>query len=221
VNAALVITYLEMHHPSPPPESGRRYGLPVEVNFARMADELAVDRRTLGIALLCVSTWFEDERVRLGAVRAGREFLNLKHSRFAKLKLYSIVAPRAWRSLETLTLRRNWPQLTRTLEECRVTPNVSHETPCGKTAAVLPRLIEHFAAARPSSLQTLPEILMRGVELAQDRRKTRYVRLRRAMKHDPEPPEVVKVQRKPSADDKALDTALGDDLVARLSRSLR
>jgi hypothetical protein len=34
VNAALAVTYLETRHPSPPPEPGRRYGLPVTVDFA-------------------------------------------------------------------------------------------------------------------------------------------------------------------------------------------
>jgi hypothetical protein len=66
------VTYLEMKYPSPLPEPPRRYGLPVGVNFAQMADDLAVDRRTLGLAFLCVSTWFRTENERLGAVRAGR-----------------------------------------------------------------------------------------------------------------------------------------------------
>ncbi len=73
VNAALVVTYLEMHYPSPPPEPPRRYGLPVEVNFARMADDLAVDRRTLGIALTCVCNMVGDGTAAgwCGARRAG------------------------------------------------------------------------------------------------------------------------------------------------------
>ena len=54
VNAVLVVTYLEMKYPSPLPEPPRRYGLPVDVNFAQMADDLAIDRRTLGLAFLCV-----------------------------------------------------------------------------------------------------------------------------------------------------------------------
>jgi hypothetical protein len=41
------------------------------------------------------------------------------------------------------------------------------------------------------------------------------------MKQGAEPHEVVKVPRKPSADDEALDQALGDELVARLSRRRR
>jgi hypothetical protein len=44
VNAALVVTYLEMKYPSPLPEPPHRYGLPVDVNFAQMAEELAFDR---------------------------------------------------------------------------------------------------------------------------------------------------------------------------------
>jgi hypothetical protein len=41
------------------------------------------------------------------------------------------------------------------------------------------------------------------------------------MKHGPEPLDVLKVPRKPSADNEAVDPALGDELVARLSRRLR
>jgi hypothetical protein len=130
VSAALVMTYLEMKYPSPLPELPRRYGLPVDVNFAQMANDLAIDRRTLGLAFLCVSTWFRTEKERLGAVCAGREFLNQKHSRFPKLKLYSIVADREWRALQTLTLRRNWPMLEKTLAECGVTHQIEpHRLP--------------------------------------------------------------------------------------------
>jgi hypothetical protein len=53
-------------------------------------------------------------------VRAVREFLNRKHPKFPALKLYSIVAGREWRALETLTIRRNWPLLGKTLAECGV-----------------------------------------------------------------------------------------------------
>jgi hypothetical protein len=51
--------------------------------------------------------------------------------------------------------------------------------------------------------------------------KTRYVRQRRAAGQGAEPVEVVEVQKKPSADDEALEAALGNELVARLSRRLR
>jgi len=146
VNAALVVSYLEMSYHSPPPDLGRRYGLPVTVEFARMVDELAMDRRTLGLALLCVSTWWESEIRRIGAVRAGREFLNLKHSRFPRMKLYSIVAAREWKSLRTLTLRRNWPLLTKTLADANIT-NICATPGQSPLSHALPRQeIEKFAA---------------------------------------------------------------------------
>jgi hypothetical protein len=220
VNAALAVSFLETHYPSPPPELGRRYGLPVEVDFARMAEELAVDNRTLGLAFMCVSTWFESERQRLGSVRAGREFVNLKHSRFPRIKLYSIVAEREWKSLRTLTLRRNWPLLTKTLADCGIT-NICAVPSSSSVPRDLPRQDLDKLAASPSPFASLPEILMRGVELAQDRRKTRYVRLRRAMKQGVELHEAKRVHRKPSADNEAVDPVLGDELVARLSRNLR
>jgi hypothetical protein len=50
-------------------------------------------------------------------------------------------------------------------------------------------------------LSGLTEILMRVVELAQDRRKTRYIRARRAMEQRAEALKTVKAPRKPSADD--------------------
>jgi hypothetical protein len=218
VTAALAISYLEMRYPSPPPEPGRRYGVPVTVDFARMADELAMDRRTCGLALLCISTWYASEIQRIGAVRTGREFLSLKHSRWPKMKLYSLVAAREWKSLRTLTLRKNWPLLTKTLADAGITSLCAMPSPSVLSPALRRQELEKFAAS-PSPLSGLTEILMRGVELAQDRRKTRYVRARRAAGQGAEPVEVE--NRKPSADDEALDRALGDELVARLSRRLR
>jgi len=218
-NAALVVAYLEMRYPSPAPESGRRYGLPVTVDFMRMADELAIDRRTLGLALLCVSTWYGTQIKRVSAVRAGREFVNLQHSRFPRLKLYSIVAAREWKSLRALTLRRNWPQLAKTLAECGLTS--SYATPCPSSKLpLLPCQDLEKLGEKLSPFSSLPEILLRGVELGRERRKARHVRLRRAMKQGAEPVEVENVSRKPSPDGEAV-AALGEELVARLSRRLR
>jgi hypothetical protein len=217
VNAALVVTYLEMRHPSPAPEPGRRYGLPVTVDFARMADELAVDRRTLGLAFMCISTWYGSEVQRIGAVRAGREFLNLKHSRFPRHKLYSIVAAREWKSLRALTLRRNWPLLTKTLEDAGITSICAVPGPSPLPRALPCQDLEKYSAP-PSTLSTLPEILLHGVELAGDRRRTRYSRLRKAVKDGLVAPDALKVRRHKT---EAVDPELSDELVARLSRRPR
>jgi hypothetical protein len=219
VTAALAVSYLEMRYPSPPPEPGRRYGLPVTVDFARMAEELAVDRRTLGLALLCVSTWWESEIRRVAAARYGREFVNHSHRRWPRLKLYSIVADRKWKSLETVAVRRNWPVLTKTLSDAGITSLCAMSSPSVLSPALRRQELEKLAA-QPPPLSGLTEILLRGVELAQDRRRTRYVRQRRAMKEGTEPLDVVNVPQKTSADDEAI-AALGDELVARLSRHAR
>jgi hypothetical protein len=39
---------------------------------------------------------------------------------FPRVKLYSIVASREWKSLRTLTLRRNDPQLTKVLADANI-----------------------------------------------------------------------------------------------------
>jgi hypothetical protein len=218
VNAALVVTYLEMRNPSPSPEPGRRYGLPVTVNFARMADELAVDRRTLGLAFMCISTWYGSEMQRIGAVRAGREFVNQKHSRFPRLKLYSIVAEREWKSLRTLTLRRNTPLLTKTLADAGITSLCAVPAPL-PLQRVLPRQDLEKYADSASPFASLPEILMRGVELTQDRRKTRYIRLRKAAKQGAVPVEPSKVR--PQQDNEAVDPELSDAMMARMTAASR
>jgi hypothetical protein len=218
VNAALVVTYLEMHYPSPPPEPGHRYGLPVTVDFARMADDLAVDRRTLGLALMCVCTWWETEVKRIGAVRAGREFLNLKHSRFPRLKLYSIVADREWKSLRMLTLRRNDPQIAKTLADAGITSICTAPGP-SSAPRQLPRqdLQEFVASALP--LSGLTEILMRASTLAGDRPYATKPKLRGAIKREVATPDAPRVQRQ--RETQAIDPDLPDAMLARMDAASR
>jgi hypothetical protein len=186
--------------------------LPVEVNFTQMADDLAIDRRTLGLAFLCVSTWFRTEKERLGAVRAGREFLNQKHSRFPKLKLYSIVADREWRALQTLTLRRNWPMLDKTLAECGVAHHVEpHRLPRRDYAEI------DAAASGLGRSHVWEKLMAIGNE---DRRKTRYLRLRKAIANGLADPNELKVKRKAVVDSEAVDPAL-DEVLKRLMRRVR
>ena len=69
----------------------------------------------------------------------------------------------------------------------------------------------------PPLLSGLTEILMKGVELAQDRRKTRYSRLRTAVENGLLPADALRVKRS-RVDAEAVDPVLGDELVARLAR---
>jgi len=66
----------------------------------------------------------------------------------------------------------------------------------------------------------LPEILLKGVELAQDRRKTRYSRLREAIDAGLGSPEERKPKRKPSEPTEAVDPEL-DEVARRLMRRNR
>jgi len=60
------------------------------------------------------------------------------------------------------------------VQECGVTVDVPREAIRGTFAA---EPLVDFAASQSSSLQTVPKILMKGIELAGDRRRTRYPRL--------------------------------------------
>ena len=67
---------------------------------------------------------------------------------------------------------------------------------------------------RGSSLVTLPEILLKGVDLAGDRRKTRYSRLRKALKNGLVDADELKVQRQSKTE--AVDPELSDVMKARM-----
>jgi len=112
-----------------------------------------------GIALSCRCTWFDEDCSGLALCALGAS-LWLDRERGTVFC--------------TLTMRRNWPQLTRTVQECGVTVDVPREAIRGTFAA---EPLVDFAASQSSSLQTVPRILMKGIELAGDRPRTRYPRL--------------------------------------------
>jgi hypothetical protein len=175
-----------------------------------MADDLAVDSRTLGLAFMCVSTWFKTEIQRLGAVRAGREFLNLKHSRFSRFKLYSIVATREWKSLRTLTMRRNWPLLTKTLADAGITSLCGILCPSPLPPVFPCQDLEKFGE-KLIPLESLTEILMRGVELA----GMQYQKPRKAAKNRWVAPDALNEQRQRETE--AVDPEISDAMKARMS----
>ena len=70
--------------------------------------------------------------------------------------------------------------IAQVLEQCGLTHIRDEQM---QRVAESARHVQNVAAAPPSTLGTLPEILMRGVELAGDRRKTRHLRLRKAREH--------------------------------------
>jgi hypothetical protein len=178
-----------------------------------MADELAVNRRTLGLALMCVCTWWETEVKRIGAVRAGREFLNLKHSRFPRIKLYSLVAAREWKSLRTLTLRRNDPQLMRVLTGAGVA-SICAAPSISPISRVVPCQDFDKSPVSALTLSNLTEFLLQSVNLAGDQLNAKKPKLRRAAKRALVAPDVPKVQRQWEID--AVDPDLPDAMKARM-----
>lgn len=179
---ALVICYLETRHPAPQDSSPRRTSLPVEVDFDQMAAELGVGRRTLGLALMQMGRWYSSEVKRLSAARSGREFLANERTQYRKLTFYAYVCPNHFSTprnkLGTIVVRRNSQHLAQLLQSCGL-PDLAN-----RGTVILPRpaleAITSAAVSRSSLPPTLAEILLRNVPLVQDRRATRYSRLRKA-----------------------------------------
>jgi hypothetical protein len=163
---ALVVTYLETVHPAPWDESGKLVSLPVSVDFDLMARQLAVSRRTLGLCFTQIGRWFESELKRISARRSGREFLAHEHTRYRSVKLYSVVGAKRFcvphRSIGPVTIRRNVPALAQLLRECGL-EDIATQKPMRIPAAA--SKILNSASALVSPFSSLPEILMRGVEL--------------------------------------------------------
>lgn len=82
---------------------------------------------------------------------------------------------------------------------------------------VLASQLKPVSAARGSSLVSLPEILLKGLELAGDRRNARYVRLRKAIDGGLARPDELKGKQPVT---EAVDPQL-DEVVKRLMRRVR
>ena len=116
---ALVLTYLEIHHPAPQDPESDPHGLgnaPVVIDADAVCADLGISRRTLHVALNCLGACWSDEVARARAARSGREFLNESHSGTIhghdKIKIYSITGLKAYSQPRTLTIRRNPSKLS-------------------------------------------------------------------------------------------------------------
>jgi hypothetical protein len=121
----------------------------------------------------------------------------------------SIVADREWRALQTLTLRRNWPMLDKTLAACGVAHHIEPHR--------LPRRDYAEIAAQASGLGRSSAFEKLVAVVNEDRRKTRYVRLRKAIANGLADPDELKRSRPRT---EAVDPQL-DEVVKRLMRRCR
>jgi hypothetical protein len=117
---ALVVTYLEIHHPTPNDTSEAptgRSNAPIFVSCDAMCLALGVNRRTLMIALYNLCTWWRSDQERSAASRSGREFLNPEHTRYGKVKPYSIVGRKSFTLPQSFHFYRNPPRLYQILTQ--------------------------------------------------------------------------------------------------------
>ena len=125
---ALVLTYLEIHHPIPQdsPDGPQTLGnAPVTIDCDLVCADLGISRRTLHIALNCLGCWFGKEAERVRAVRAGREFFNPNHSPpprgYGAIKIYSVTGPKEYTKPARLAIRRNISKLATILNSAGFT----------------------------------------------------------------------------------------------------
>lgn len=171
---ALVLTYLEIHHPAQQePKSGNSAlkDAPLIIDCDIVCDALGVSRRTLHIAFSCLGCWWSTEDDRGRAARAGREFLNPKHSLGPSghdpVKIYSFTGSRAYAFPRKLAMRRNYSKLVSLFSASRLIPL---DFPC---------LADERVCASLSTVRVLPEILERALVTWGDRRADRWDRWRR------------------------------------------
>jgi hypothetical protein len=104
---AVVLTYLEILHPTPQDPNGDYLNVPVGLDCDSAAEDLQISRRTLHIAFHCLASWFKEESERVRAERAGRAFINPAHSVNGQIKFYSIVGPSGWNPGQSVSIKRN------------------------------------------------------------------------------------------------------------------
>jgi hypothetical protein len=171
---ALVLTYLEFHHPAPQDPPDGPHGLasaPVIIDCDVASAALGVSRRTLHIALACLGRCWATEAERVRAARVDREFLNtahsLKPSGHDPVKCYSFTGPRSYSRPQILAMRRNQGKLASVLAQAGIIPDQPQ----------IPSNVELCATGH--SVHSLPDILRSLLPNWSDRRRDRWDRWRR------------------------------------------
>ena len=171
---ALVLTYLEFHHPaqqdSPDGRPGSRND-PIIIDCDTACQALGISRRTLHIAFNCLGCWWSTEEARGRAARVGREFLNPAHSLPPKghdpVKIYSVTGTKAWQTHRSIAIRRNFQKLASVLVQAGIISSNNHLAPNVDVCAI------------GHSVSNLPQILRSVLPDWGDRRAERWERWRR------------------------------------------
>lgn len=135
VTGALLLIYLEIHHPAPKGAGGEICTPSVTLDLDAVAADLEVSRRTLCVNLSVLCAWWPTEEARSRAACAGREFLNPDHTRYDRIKPYSATGSKTWRPGTSIRLRRNFGQLENMLRKAGIATVV---VPVPTTAIPLP-----------------------------------------------------------------------------------
>ena len=171
---ALVLTYLEFHHPAPQDSPEGIPGLengPVTIDCDVVSAALGISRRTLHIALSCLGCWWSTEEARSRAARVDREFLNPAHSKYDPVKLYSVSGSKAYTETgRKLALRRNYPKLLSTLALAGIVAPSDDR---------IPHMAHDDIGKSVSFVHSLPAILRSALPNWGDRRAERWERWRR------------------------------------------
>jgi hypothetical protein len=199
VTISLVVCYLEIHHPAPEPDLQSFTGHqnpPIFLDCDQACEDLGVSRRTLHVSLCCLSTWWSSELERQRAARASREFLNPDHSRYGRLKFYSVTGSKTLRPGTVIQIRRNYGHLAKLLQDAGI---ATLAVPVPAIAIPFTKLADNAVLAStlnaPERKMSLTEILSSVSALGEDRRSTRYPRLRAAVAAGLRPASALKVRR--------------------------
>jgi hypothetical protein len=170
---ALVMTYLEIHHPPPqdtPELNSSPANTPILIDCDTACADLGISRRTLHVALSCLGACWGTEVDRNRAARSGREFLNPSHSLkptgHDPVKIYSFTGPRQYLKPQILAMRRNYSKLASVLARAGLTHTQPQVTD-----------IEAIGG-QVSTVFTLPAILASVAPNWGDRRAGRWERWR-------------------------------------------
>jgi hypothetical protein len=196
VTGALVLTYLEIYHPSSQDESGAFLHAPVTLHLDQISENLQISRRTLFTALCVLAARWGSEEARARAARAGHEFLNPAHTINGRTKFYSVTGAIGYIPHTIVQLRRNFPLISAMLQKAGIT-SLSQQEFIGIDRF---KTLDAAAISAPTARilaqkESLSEILLRTSALAGDRRSTRYPRLRAAVRAGLLPASVLKVRR--------------------------
>jgi hypothetical protein len=212
--AIVIFTYLEIYWPAEPlPEDSKSLASePVEVDIEELCADLRISRLTFRYFWRRCATVWRDELARARARQAGREFLERPHGVPGPMKPYSAVMP--WPlpiDCRTLILRRNR----------KLIASILYRAGLETLAPVVPSVaVPGLPTTAPLQSDSLIDILLRGSDVAQDRRQQRYPRLKRAIEAGIETTAAIRIKKKKKKKPKptqAVDPSLPPAMVARLS----